>query len=218
MAMHHELSWVTPCRPARCCQRGQAGFHRQTGLFNDPNIQKRLRHRTHLDHQTTGPALHEETGLTIISLMQIHRQSERTLHEARQSQISGPTAVNHQTTAHGRRGAVQIEGHPAGMRAVWTMQLHQGPGPGKLQRFTLIRGETFRQKAAVEITVDVPAIGRSRIGIADQRLNREAMGIHQIRRPLPGLQQPWRVHLVAMGPGHKKNVRRRHQGHTLLHD
>ena len=62
------------------------------------------------------------------------------------------------------------------------------------------------------------AIGRSRIGIADQRLNREAMGIHQIRRPLPGLQQPWRVHLVAMGPGHKKNVRRRHQGHTLLHD
>ncbi len=106
--------------------------------------------------------------------MQIHRQTEPRLHPRRQSQIRRTAPVEHQGVAHGTGGAVQIQRHRAGITALRP--------EGRQQRsstlnFQLGAGRVSQQlgsKGAVQIPLDVAAIGDKSLGIADLQLQIKA--------------------------------------------
>ena len=77
-------------------QHLQTGLEAETRLLHGARIEDHLWHRSDLDHQTAGPALHQEALLGVIRFMQIHRQTQSLLNSRSKGQVGGPAVVHHQ--------------------------------------------------------------------------------------------------------------------------
>ena len=85
MAMHHQLSRQPQAASLGCRQHGQGRLNAELALTADRSLDNPLGHRTHLDNQAAGPALHQKARLGSIGLVQVNRQPQLALQTRRQS-------------------------------------------------------------------------------------------------------------------------------------
>ena len=112
--------------------------------------------------------------------MQVDRQAEAVLERGRQGQVGRAAPIDHQGIAHGGGGAVQIEGHLAGGRAPGAEALEQLPGPLRLHPLLAGVRQQLGHKGAVEVPLDVAALGGDGGGIADLQLHLQSMALQQL--------------------------------------
>ena len=108
VAMHHQGGRQPQLACSGLGQAGQGRLQGQLALATDGGRDQALGNGAHLDHQATGPLLHQVAHLGGVTLMQVDRQAEAELEGGRQGQIGRPAPIDHQGIAHGGGRAVQI--------------------------------------------------------------------------------------------------------------
>ena len=164
-----------------------------------------LRHRTHLDHHTTGPALHQKAALGGVALVQVDRQPQLRLDAGGQGQIGGPAPVEHQRVAHRRRGAVQINHYGAWSRSLGPEIGQQLARPQQLPGAAPRVRQGTQTEAAVEVVIEVAHPCRQGRRIAHRQLHRQTGAVEVGGVATPVLQQPGGIAFIAVGSTHHQH-------------